>query len=96
MISASLDKRPREVASMVVPLLFGGFLALIAWPLVGALERRGLPRSAALGLTIVVVLVVVIGTALIIGLSIGQLVVLLPRYEGRLEGVIAGVRAQLA
>jgi predicted PurR-regulated permease PerM len=86
----------REVASLVVPLLFGVFLALVAWPMVGALERRALPRSAALGLTILIVLVVVLGAALLVGLSIGELVVLLPRYEGRLDGVIASVRAQLA
>jgi AI-2 transport protein TqsA len=86
----------REVASLVVPFLFGGFLALVAWPMVGALERRGVGRSTALGLTILVVLVVVVGTALIIGLSLGELVVLLPRYEGRLEGVIASVRSELA
>jgi len=86
----------REVASLVVPLLFGGFLALVAWPMVGALERRALPRSVALGLTIVLVLLVVLGTALIIGISIGELVVLLPRYENRLDGVIASLREQLA
>src|SRR6185312_6487626 len=86
----------REVASLIVPLLFGGFLALVAWPMVGALERRAIPRSAALALTIFVVLLVVLGTAVVIGLSLGQLVVLLPRYEGRLEGVIASLRAQLS
>ena len=86
----------REVASMVVPLLFGGFLALVAWPMVGALERRALPRSAALALTIVIVLLVVLGTALVIGISIGQLVVLLPRYEGRLDDVVASLREELA
>ena len=86
----------REVASLVVPLLFGGFLALVAWPMVGALERRGMRRAVALGLTIVAVLVVVIGTALIIGFSLGELVALLPTYEGRLEGFIAELRTQLA
>jgi AI-2 transport protein TqsA len=85
----------REVASLVVPLLFGGFLALVAWPMVGALQRRGLGRSAALALTILLVLVVVIGTALIIGVSIGELVALLPQYEDRLDEAIATVRAQL-
>jgi predicted PurR-regulated permease PerM len=86
----------REVASMVVPLLFGAFLALVAWPMVGALERRALPRSVALALTIVVVLLVVVGTALIVGISIGELVVLLPRYEGRLDDVVASLREELA
>lgn len=86
----------REVASLIVPLLFGGFLALVAWPMVGLLERRGLPRSVALGLSIFVVLIIVIGTALIIGFSLGELVALLPTYEGRLEGFIAELRTQLA
>ena len=86
----------REVASLVVPLLFGGFIALVAWPLVGALERRGMRRSIALALTILVVLVAVIGTALIIGISIGELVALLPQYEDRLDEAIASLRAQLA
>jgi AI-2 transport protein TqsA len=86
----------REVASLVVPLLFGGFLALVAWPMVGALERRTVPHAAALGLTIVTVLLAVMGTALIVALSLGELVVLLPQYEGRLDAVIADARTQLA
>ena len=33
----------REIASLVVPVVFGLFLALVAWPLVGRLEARGSP-----------------------------------------------------
>ncbi len=39
----------REVASLVVPVVFGLFIALTAWPMVGALERRGVRHAFALG-----------------------------------------------
>jgi AI-2 transport protein TqsA len=86
----------REVAPLLVPLLFGAFLALIAWPLVGALARRNVDHRIALALTILVVLVVVVGAAAIIALSVGELVVHIPRYEDRLTDEIASLRALLA
>jgi len=85
----------REAAAVLVPLLFGAFMALVAWPLVGALERRGVGRAAALALTIVLILVVVVGAAVAIALSVGGLVALTPRYEDRLDAVIASVRDAL-
>ncbi|HET9681896.1 MAG TPA: hypothetical protein VFP19_07645, partial [Candidatus Limnocylindrales bacterium] len=45
----------REIASLLVPLLFGGFLALVAWPLVDRLSRRGLRPPLALAATILIV-----------------------------------------
>jgi hypothetical protein len=48
----------REVASLVVPVMFGLFIALTAWPMVGALERTGVRHALALAGTIVVVLAV--------------------------------------
>ena len=86
----------REVASLIVPLLFGGFLALVAWPLVDGLTRRGVRSSVALAITILVVLVVVLGAVAIVALSVGQLVVLIPRYEQQLRGLITSVQALLA
>jgi len=85
----------REVASLIVPLLFGVFLALVASPLVEGLARRGLRRSAALTITILVVLVLILGTVAIVGISVGQLVVLVPTYEDRLASVITSVRTLL-
>ena len=49
----------REVASLVVPVLFGLFLALVAWPLVGKFERRGVGHGLALTGAILVITVVV-------------------------------------
>lgn len=85
----------REVASLLVPLLFGGFLALVAWPLVDRLSRRGLRPSLALAATILVVIVVVLGSITIIAVSVGQLVVLVPRYEDQLAALVASSQAFL-
>jgi len=85
----------REVASLLVPLLFGAFLALVAWPLVGALGRRNVRHPVALTLTILAVLVVVFGSVAVVALSVGQLVVLIPRYEDRLTAVIESAQALL-
>jgi AI-2 transport protein TqsA len=86
----------REVASLIVPVLFGLFLALIASPLVGRLERRGTSHAVALSATIGLVLVVVLAAVAVIAVSVSQLVVLIPRYEDRLREVIDGVRIFLA
>jgi AI-2 transport protein TqsA len=86
----------REVASLIVPILFGLFLALVAAPLVRRLERRGASPRAALAATIAVVLVIVLAAVAVIGVSIAQLVILVPRYEDRLRDVIDGARSFLA
>jgi predicted PurR-regulated permease PerM len=86
----------REVADLVVPVIFGLFLALVTAPLIGALERRGARRSIALTITILVVLAVVTVTIFVIALSVGELVVQVPRYEAELTEEIAAVRQLLS
>jgi AI-2 transport protein TqsA len=86
----------REVADLVVPIVFGLFLALVASPLIGGLERRGVRRSVALTATILAVLAVVVVVTVLIALSVGQLVVQLPRYEARITAAIAELRDLLA
>jgi predicted PurR-regulated permease PerM len=85
----------REVASLIVPLLFGAFLALVSWPLVDRLSRRGVHPSIALAVTVLIVLVAVLGSLAVIALSVGQLVVLVPRYEEQLTALIASTQAFL-
>lgn len=86
----------REIASLIVPPLFGVFLALTAWPLVGALERRNIDHRIALALTILLLVLVVVAAAAVIALSVGELVVLLPQYETRLSDQIDALQAFLA
>jgi AI-2 transport protein TqsA len=85
----------RELASLLVPILFGAFLALVAAPLVDSLERRGLSHTLALAATIGVVLVVVLAAVAVIAISTSQLVALLPRYEDRLATLVLDVRGLL-
>lgn len=85
----------REVASLIVPVLFGLFLALVTMPLIGALERRGLRHSFALGIAILLILGLVLLTAGIIALSIAELAAEIPRYQDRLEALLASLRDAL-
>jgi predicted PurR-regulated permease PerM len=86
----------REVASLVLPVILGLLIALVAWPMVGALEGRGMGRGTALASTIAIVLAVVLLAAGIIALSVGELVVQIPVYETRLSAALAALREQIA
>jgi predicted PurR-regulated permease PerM len=86
----------REVAPLVVPVLFGLFLALVAWPLVPWLQRRGIGRGPALGLAIALIVALVIGTFAILVASVAELVQESPRYGERLATEIEALLAFLA
>lgn len=76
------------VAGLIVPIVFGLFIALIAWPAVGALERRGARHAVALAGTVGIVLLVVLVAVLTIGISLAELALLVPRYELRLRELV--------
>ena len=82
----------REVASLVVPVLFGLVIALTVWPLVGSLERRGFRHGLALASAILAVLTVVLLGALTAALSVGQLAAQVPTYETQLNAALAALR----
>jgi predicted PurR-regulated permease PerM len=86
----------REVASLVVPVVLGLFIALVAWPMVGKLERHGVPHAFALAGAVVVVLSVVLLAAGIAAVSVGELVIQIPKYESRLRTSVAGLVELLA
>jgi AI-2 transport protein TqsA len=86
----------REIASLVVPVLFGLFLALVAWPLVGRLEARGSRHAVALTATLLVVLAIVLVVALVVAFSIAELVLQVPRYEDRFRALVTAAQELLA
>src|SRR6188472_131826 len=86
----------REIASLVVPVLFGLFLALVAWPLVGRLEARGSRHAVALTATLLVVLAIVLVVALVVAFSIAELVLQIPRYEDRFRALVTAAQTLLA
>ncbi len=86
----------RELASLIVPVVFGLFLALVAWPMVPGLRRRGVRHGVALTGAILVILVIVLGSAAIAALSVAELVILVPRYEARLRDQVQVILDVLA
>ena len=73
----------------------GLFLALVAWPLVPWLQRRGIGRGAAVGLAIALLVILVIGTIAILAASVAELVRESPRYGERLAAELAALLAFL-
>jgi hypothetical protein len=71
----------REIAGLIVPVIFGLFLALLTYPLIPALQRRGIKHGGALAITLIVVLAVILVTAGMIALSVAELVIEIPKYQ---------------
>jgi AI-2 transport protein TqsA len=86
----------RELASLIVPVVFGLFLALVAWPMVPGLQRRGIRHAVALTGAVLVVLVIVLGSAAIAAFSVAELVIQVPRYEARLRDQVQAILDVLA
>jgi predicted PurR-regulated permease PerM len=86
----------KETADLVVPVMFGLFLALVAAPLVGSIERRGIGHSLALTIAVSLLVVIVLAVAGIIAFSVAELVARIPGYEDRLTTLVAEARAALA
>lgn len=82
----------REVASLVVPVIFGLFLAMVAWPLAATLERRGIGRGPAMALAISTVVLIVLVAFAVIAVSIAELVLEVPRYQARLAEEVESIR----
>ena len=86
----------KAMAELLVPVMFGLFLALVAAPLVGSLERRGVGHPLALTIAVSLLVAIVLVVAGIIAFSIAELVARIPGYEDRLTTLVEEARAQLA
>ncbi len=86
----------REVAGVVVPILFGLLLALVAAPLRGAFQRRGMSQRMALVATVGTVLSVIVIVVVLIAFSIAEFVAQLPQYEDELADALDAFRTTLA
>jgi AI-2 transport protein TqsA len=86
----------KATADLVVPVMFGLFLALVAAPLVGSIERRGIAHPLALTIAVSLLVVIVLAVAGIIAFSVAELVARIPGYEDRLTTLVEEARAALA
>jgi predicted PurR-regulated permease PerM len=73
-------------ASIISPILLAVVIGISVSPLMNWLVRKGVAQGLALLFTIVVIIVGVVGLIALIGFSVNELVVTLPKYEDNLQG----------
>jgi predicted PurR-regulated permease PerM len=74
----------RAGASLLIPLVFALFLAVLCYPSVQTLQRWRVPGAAAVGLTVVAVLALLTGPGLLVAAAVRQFISAVPAYQERL------------
>jgi len=85
----------RASADIIVPFLLALFIAIICTPALDWLERRGLPRAAAMVTVLLVVTFVGTGVTGLVGSSMSKFTANLPEYTERLNSYSQTVEAWL-
>jgi AI-2 transport protein TqsA len=85
----------RASADIIVPFLLAVFIAIICSPALDWLERRGLPRAAAMVTVLVAVTTIGIGITGLVGSSLSQFTNDVPEYTERLNGYTQAVEQWL-
>lgn len=86
----------RAAAPLLVPLLVAVFLSMVTFPLVAALQRRGVPPWPAVLLALLVTIAMLTGPGLVVQGTATQFVAAAPRYQERLLQMTAFVQERLA
>jgi len=82
-------------AGLLGPILLAFVLTVTVHPLPGWLGRKGVPRGLAVFLSVVAADGILIGLALAVVLSLGQLVTVLPQYSAEWSDLVDGLRSTL-
>jgi AI-2 transport protein TqsA len=85
----------RQFAAILAPVLLALILVMGAHPLTGFLRRRGAPMWLAVTVTLVTLIVVILGLAAALALSVAQLAALLPAYQADFDALVNELRAWL-
>jgi AI-2 transport protein TqsA len=85
----------RASADIIVPFLLAVFIAIICSPALDWLERRGLPRAAAMVTVLMAVTTIGIGITGLVGSSLSQFTNDVPEYTERLNGYTRAVEQWL-
>jgi len=78
-------------ASLLIPIVFALFLAVLCFPSVSWLEARRVPRPFAVALTAMAVLVLLAGPGLLITATVREFATEVPAYQARLTQIQATV-----
>ena len=74
----------KYAASLLVPFLLSAFLAIISFPLMSLLQKKGLPKGVSLTLVMLLVIFVGLFLTFLIGSSITDFSRALPEYQQRI------------
>ena len=86
----------RAAETIIVPFLLAVFIAVICSPPLLWLERKGLPKWAALLVVIAIIAAAAVALSAVIGNSIRDFTGDLPRYKERLDGYAGAVYTWLS
>jgi AI-2 transport protein TqsA len=86
----------RAGAPILGPVVLALVLTVVAHPIIGGLVRRGVHRGLAVAIAVLVVEGVLIGFAVALFLSFGQLATVLPEYSEEWQDLLDGFRSALA
>jgi len=75
----------KYAAPLLVPFLLSFFIAVISFPLMSALQQKGLPKGLSLTLVMLLVVSIGIGLTYLIGSSITDFSRTLPEYQQRIS-----------
>jgi predicted PurR-regulated permease PerM len=82
--------------SLLAPVFLAFVLTVTAYPLIGALVRRGMRRGLAVAVTVLVIDGGLIAFALALVVALGQLATVLPQYSDEWQDLVSGLRTTLA
>jgi predicted PurR-regulated permease PerM len=82
-------------AGLLGPILLAFVLTVTVQPLPGWLGRKGVPRALAVFLSVAAADGILIGLALAVVVSLGQLVTVLPQYSAEWADLVDGLRSTL-
>ncbi|MTD55187.1 AI-2E family transporter [Amycolatopsis pithecellobii] len=86
----------RATAWLLTPVLLALVIVIAVAPVQRALRRRGFPAWSATLVLLVLVYGLIIGFGLVVFVSLGKLVTLLPQYAGRFDELVARATDALA
>jgi predicted PurR-regulated permease PerM len=79
----------REASSLLVPVVFAGFITILLAPLVAHLRRFGVPVSVAIPLLIVALIALVFLVGSFVGSSLNAFAVAMPRYQEKVLNLVS-------
>ena len=79
----------REASSLLVPVMFAGFITVLLAPAVSRLRRFGVPASIGIPLLIVAMIAVVFLVGSFVGSSLNAFAIAMPRYQEKVLSLVS-------